>query len=273
MDTVKTARASAGPIRRETLHHGAVAELRAMILSGELRPGNRVPEVQLCEQLGISRTPLREALRVLAAEGLVELRPHRGAVVTPIDPKEIAAVFEVMEALEALAGSLCCQRGTLEEFAELDRLHAQLHARFDAGDRPAYFMTDRRIHIRIVAMARNPSLEATYAGFASKILRARSLANDDAERWRNSLGEHDGFMAAFRQRDAAAAGSLLAAHSRQTAEAVLTVLNGCGKPSPVQPACRPADHTPASSDAPGLGTVVDPEGGGGTSSLPSLRSR
>lgn len=232
MDIVKTAKPPAGPIRRETLHHGAVAELRAMILSGELRPGSRVPEVQLCEQLGVSRTPLREALRVLAAEGLVELRPHRGAVVTPIDPKEIAAVFEVMEALEALAGDLACRRGTPEEFAELDRLHAQLHAQFDAGDRPAYFLTNRQIHARIVAMARNPSLDATYAGFASKILRARSLANYDEERWRHSLNEHDGFMAAVRQRNAATAGGLLAAHSRQTADAVLAALNGCGSDDP-----------------------------------------
>ncbi|WP_042696962.1 GntR family transcriptional regulator [Azospirillum sp. B506] len=226
MDTQNTVKAGAGPIRRETLHHAAVAELRAMILAGALRPGSRVPEVKLCDQLGISRTPLREALRVLAADGLVELRPHRGAVVTPIDPQEIADVFEVLEALEMLAGRLACQRGTAEEFADLDRLHAQLVAQFAAGDRPGYFTTNRRIHARIVAMARNPSLEATQSGFASKILRARSLANDDAERWRSSLAEHEGFMAALRRRDAEAAGNLLGAHSRLTANAVLLALNG-----------------------------------------------
>ncbi len=224
MDSVNIAKPATGPLRRETLHHGAVAELRTMILSGELRPGSRVPEIQLCGQLGVSRTPLREALRVLAAEGLVELRPHRGAVVTPIDPKEIAAVFEVMEALEALAGELACKRGTQEEFTELDQLHAQLHAQYDAGDRLAYFMTNRQIHAWIVAMARNPSLEATYAGFASKILRARSLANYDADRWRASLREHDSIMAALRQRDAATSGRLLADHCCQTMVAVLNAL-------------------------------------------------
>ncbi|CAO3437123.1 GntR family transcriptional regulator [Azospirillum endophyticum] len=232
MDTVNTVKPSTGPIRRETLHHGAVAELRAMILAGELRPGSRVAEVQLCGQLGVSRTPLREALRVLATEGLIELRPRRGAVVTPIDPMEIGAVFEVMEALEALAGGLACRRGTAEEFAELDRLHARLHAQFEAGDRPSYFTTNRLIHARIVVMARNPSLEASYAGFTAKILRARSLANYDAERWRESLEEHEGFMAALRRRDAAAAGNLLADHSRRTADAVLQALNGCGADAP-----------------------------------------
>jgi Transcriptional regulators len=226
MDTIKTVRASAGPIRREPLHHSAVAELRAMILAGELPPGSRVPEVQLCEQLGISRTPLREALRVLASEGLVELRPNRGAVVTLIDPNEMAAVFEVMEALEALAAALACQRGTEEEFADLDRLHDQLAALFQAGDRLAYSATNRQIHARIVVMARNPALETTYNGFAAQILRARSLANYDADRWQESLNEHEGFMAALRKRDAAAAGALLAEHSRRTAEAVLRALRG-----------------------------------------------
>lgn len=244
MDTVKTAKAAAGPLRRETLHHSAVAELRAMILAGELPPGSRVPEVQLCEQLGVSRTPLREALRVLASEGLVELRPHRGAVVTPIDPNDIAAIFEVMEALEALAGTLACRKGTEEEFADLDQLHDQLVARYQAGDRPAYVMTNRQIHGRIIAMARNPALEATYSGFAAQILRARSLANHDADRWQESLNEHEAVMAAFRQRDATAAGGRLAEHSRRTADAVLRALRGCGTVDQKTPPGRCLKSTP-----------------------------
>ncbi|CAO3438916.1 GntR family transcriptional regulator [Azospirillum doebereinerae] len=226
MDRVITAKGAIGPIRRETLQHSVVAELRAMILAGELPPGSRVPEMQLCEQLGVSRTPLREALRILASENLVELRPHRGAVVTPIDPNEIAAIFEVMEALESLAASLACRKGTEAEFAELDAQHAQLVAHFQAGNRLDYSTVNRRIHAGIVAMARNPALETTHAGFAARILRARSLANYDADRWQESLTEHEGFMKALRLRDAAAAGALLAEHSRRTAEAVLRALRG-----------------------------------------------
>ncbi|MCG5241428.1 GntR family transcriptional regulator [Azospirillum doebereinerae] len=228
MDTANATKAAIGPIRRETLQHSAVAELRAMILAGELPPGSRVPEMQLCEQLGVSRTPLREALRILASENLVELRPHRGAVVTPIDPNEIAAIFEVMEALESLAADLACRKGTEAEFAELDALHDQLVAHFQNGNRLAYSTVNRRIHAVIVAMARNPALETTYAGFAAQILRARSLANYDADRWQESLTEHEGFMTALRRRDAAAAGALLAEHSRQTAKAVLRALRGNG---------------------------------------------
>ena len=218
------ARTTNAPLRRETLHHSAVAELRAMILEGELPPGRRVPEMELCEQLGVSRTPLREALRVLEAEGLVELRPHRGAVVTPIDPKEIAAIFQVMEALESLAGRLACDNGSVEAFAELDRLHGELVAQFQAGERAAYSTTNRRIHGWIVAMAGNPVLEATYKGFAAQLNRARSLANYDADRWQESLAEHEAVMDALRRRDAAAAAALLADHSRRTADAVLNTL-------------------------------------------------
>lgn len=222
------AKTAAGPLRRETLHHSAVAELRAMILEGELPPGRRVPEMELCAQLGISRTPLREALRVLAAEGLVELRPHRGAVVTPIDPKEIAAIFEVMEALESLAGRLACGNGSAEAFAELDRLHDALVAQFHAGERAAYSATNRRIHDRIIAMSGNPVLEATYRGFAAQLGRARSLANYDTDRWQESLAEHEAVMDALRRRDAAATAALLADHSRRTADAVLRSLRQDG---------------------------------------------
>ncbi|WP_245637015.1 GntR family transcriptional regulator [Azospirillum thiophilum] len=224
MDSLKTARPASGPLRRETLHHSAVAELRAMILDGELPPGRRVPEMQLCEQLGVSRTPLREALRVLAAEGLVELRPHRGAVVTPIDPKEIAAIFQVMEALESLAGRLACTSGSDAAFSELNRLHDELAAQFRAGERAAYSTTNRRIHAWIVAMAGNPVLEATHKGFAAQLARARSLANYDADRWQESLTEHEAIMAALRRRDADGAAGLLAGHSRRTADAVLRTL-------------------------------------------------
>ncbi|WP_246472466.1 GntR family transcriptional regulator [Azospirillum tabaci] len=224
MDRIKTMKAPARPIRRATLHHSAVEELRAMILDGELPPGVRVPEVQLCEQLGISRTPLREALRVLSSEGLVELRPHRGAIVAPVDPGEIGAIFEVMDALERLAGTLACRNGSDAEFAKLDRMHDQLVTQHEAGERAAYFLTNRQIHTQIVAMARNPALDATYAGFAAKILRARSLANYDTGRWQESVDEHEGFMKAFRRRDAEEAGALLADHSRRTAVAVIQAL-------------------------------------------------
>jgi len=103
-------------------------------------------------------------------------------------------------------------------------MHDQLVAQHEAGERAAYFLTNRQIHTQIVAMARNPALEATYAGFAAKILRARSLANYDTGRWQESVDEHEGFMTAFRRRDAEEAGALLADHSRRTAVAVIQAL-------------------------------------------------
>src|ERR1700738_2048711 len=96
-------------ISRISLHDETVSRLRAMILEGELLPGSRIAERELCDRFGISRTPLREALKVLAAEGLVELLPHRGARVSRLSDHELRDAFEIVSALEALAGELACR--------------------------------------------------------------------------------------------------------------------------------------------------------------------
>jgi DNA-binding GntR family transcriptional regulator len=212
-------------IRRLPLHEATVVALREMVRSSELLPGAKINEATLCETFGISRTPLREALKVVASEGLIELRPHRGARVTPIDPAEVAALFQVMEALERLAGELACRNAANADLAALDEMHGQLAALHDAGQRSGYFQLNRAIHDRIVALAGNPVLEATYAGCATKAVRARSLANYDAKRWHESVEEHEAFMRAVRAREPERAGQLWAEHSRRTGAAVSLALH------------------------------------------------
>jgi DNA-binding GntR family transcriptional regulator len=221
----RVAPATGRSIRRLPLHEATVVALREMVRNSELLPGTKINEAMLCETFGISRTPLREALKVVASEGLIELRPHRGARVTPIDPAEVAALFQVMEALERLAGELACRNATTADLAALEEMHAQLAALHDAGARSAYFQLNRTIHHRIVTLAGNPVLTATYAGCATKAVRARSLANYDAQRWHESVEEHEGFMRAVRARDPVLAGNLWAEHSRRTGEAVSLALH------------------------------------------------
>src|SRR6202166_1315157 len=115
-------------LQRHSLHDQLVAKLREMILNSELRPGTALPEKMLCESFGVSRTPLREAFKVLASEGLIELRPHRTPQITLIDPDEITAVFEVMVALERLVGLRAVSMATAKEIAAIDAMHAQLVA-------------------------------------------------------------------------------------------------------------------------------------------------
>src|SRR5215469_13588235 len=108
------------------LHEEAVAHVRTMLLEGQIPPGARIPERELCERLQISRTPLREALKVLAAEGLVQLLPNRGARAARLTDKDLRDLFEVCQGLEALAGELACERINDAQLAEIEASHAAM---------------------------------------------------------------------------------------------------------------------------------------------------
>jgi DNA-binding GntR family transcriptional regulator len=200
--------------RHPNLHDTVVSRLRDLIVEGELVPGARLAERQLCDQLGISRTPLREALKVLASEGLVELLPNRGARVARLDESDIENMFEVMGALEALAGTLACRRIDDAELAEIGALHYEMMAQYTRRDLPAYFRLNQAIHAAIVAAARNPILAATYHNLAGRIRRARYFANLSDERWQHAVAEHTAILDTLRARDGARLAQLLAEHLR-----------------------------------------------------------
>src|SRR5205809_823198 len=122
------------PISRRPLHEEAVDRLRQMIVQGQLAPGQRLNERLLCEQLGISRTPLREAIKLLASEGLVALLPNRGAQVAPLEETRLAEALAVMGALEALAGELACRQASDKQIAEVAALHAEMLQKHARGD-------------------------------------------------------------------------------------------------------------------------------------------
>jgi DNA-binding GntR family transcriptional regulator len=200
--------------RRPNLHDTVVARLRDLIVEGILAPGARIAERQLCESLGVSRTPLREALKVLASEGLVELLPNRGARVARLDERDVEDMFQVMGALEALAGALACAHMTEAELAEIAALHYEMLAQYTRRKLPEYFRLNQAIHAAIVAAARNPILAATYQSLAGRIRRARYLANLSEERWRNAVEEHEAILQALQARDGARLARLLEDHLR-----------------------------------------------------------
>jgi len=110
-------------VERQRLHDTVVDHLRKFVIEGLLAPGVKLNERTLCETLGISRTPLREALKVLAAEGLIDILPNRGASVSQMSEAEIRETFELMSGLEAFAGELACERMTSAELSEIKALH------------------------------------------------------------------------------------------------------------------------------------------------------
>lgn len=213
------------PIRTsESLHSAVVTRLRSMIQQGELAPGEQLVEVSLSAMFGISRTPMREALKVLSSEGLVELRPRRTPVVAALDTDEIAAVFEVMEGLESIAGRRAKENASVAELAELDRMHALMVVHHDAEDRVAYAAQNRAIHERIVELAANPVLQATYGNLSVRIQRARATTNYDAKRWAESIVEHEAIMEALRHGTPSDVASVLVDHTRRTGAAVVATL-------------------------------------------------
>lgn len=199
-------------ITRKSLHQELVDRLQLLIISGELAPGSKVPEKKLCEQFGVSRTPLREALKVMASEGLVRLEPNRGAWVTLVTVDEVEEVFPVLGALEALAGELACKHFTDQDIATIETLHQQMEQSYETRDLDAYFAINQQIHAAILAAARNETLAASCQALAIRIQRARYLANMSEERWSTAVQEHQKILQFVIARDSEQLGRALLDH-------------------------------------------------------------
>jgi DNA-binding GntR family transcriptional regulator len=212
------------PLERMSLHDQLVAKVREMIVDGELQAGAPLPEKMLCETFGVSRTPLREAFKILASEGLIALRSHRTPVVTSVDRDEIANIFAIMVALDGVAGLQAATLATDEDIARLDAMHHRLVALHGAASRAAYFRLNQEIHIEITRLAANAPLLNIWTTLNANIFRARATANYDARRWTESVQEHEAFMALLRARDAQGFAASLSTHTRKTGDAVLAAL-------------------------------------------------
>lgn len=204
-----------------TLAEALADRLRQMIIEGELPPGTRLNERLLCDRLGASRTPLREAFRLLAAEHLVELQPNRGAQVVSLSDDDIRESFEVMGALEALSGELACRHIQPEEVAEVKALTFEMLACHARRDLPAYYRINRLVHQCINRAARNALLAQVYANLNQRIENLRFRSNFDQAKWDTAATEHSQMVEALEARDGARLGAILRRHLREKCEAVL----------------------------------------------------
>ena len=201
-----------------------VAELlRQRIFSsktGDLEPGAWIDELKLAQEYGISRTPLREAIKVLAAEGLVTMKMRRGAYVTEVNAKDLADVFHLMAVLEADAAGTVARIATPIQIKELDSLHQQLEkSAKDRKDHIRFFTLNEAFHIKLLDIANNRWAGQMVADLRKvmKLNRAQSLLK--AGRIDESLAEHSAIMAALRNRDTAAAQTAMRAHIESGLEA------------------------------------------------------
>ncbi len=195
-----------------------------MIIDGDLTPGTKVPEKELCIRFGVSRTPLREALKVLANEGLVTLTPNRGAMITGLTLEDLEEAFPVMGALEALSGEMACANITDAEVARIKQLHEQMAAHYEARELRPYFRTNQKIHEMILNAARNQTLSSLYRSLEGRIRQARYLANMSTSRWTQAVQEHERMIAALEARDGAALAKILKDHLANKFETVKDAL-------------------------------------------------
>jgi len=211
---------SRGPIARPTLHDAIVARVRDMIIEGELAPGSRLHEGNLGKLLGVSRTPLREALKFLASEGLLELSPGRGAVVRQFTAKDVHDSLIVLGSLEGLAGRLACANATDAEIREVRQLHDRMMEMYQKRDRLPYFKLNQTIHSTILRLSKNEALVSVHGVLQARLKRIRYIGNEGPEKWAGAVADHEEIISALEARDAERLSKVLTAHMERTWERV-----------------------------------------------------
>lgn len=211
-------------IPRAALHEQVALQLRQLLVEGHIKPGAKLNERELSLALQVSRTPLREAIKRLAAEGLVALVPNRGAVALQLTREDVLHTFEVMAGLEGQSGELAAQRITAAELHNIQALHDQMLGAYTRQDLSAYYRLNSEIHCAINAAAKNPVLTATYHQVNARLQALRFRSNQDGEKWARAVQEHGAMVSALEARDSAAMREVLITHVQHKREVVLSLL-------------------------------------------------
>lgn len=198
--------------------------LREAIIQGRLKPGERLMEIQMADEMGVSRTPVREAIRKLELEGFVVMIPRKGAYVSGISVKDIVDVFEVRAALEALAAGLAAERITDEELEELERTLVQISEHSDKDDLGAIVETDIIFHDLIYRACRNERLVQIITHLKEQIQRFRTTSLSQPGRSKDALGEHRGIVEAISERNVEVAQNLARDHIENAEQSLLNAM-------------------------------------------------
>ena len=211
-------------VERQRLHDAVVEHLQNLIIEGVLAPGMKLNEREVCERLGISRTPLREAMKVLASEGLIEIVPNRGAFVSRMSDTEIWEAFELMSGLEALSGELAAERISPQEIAAIQVLHDEMLVCRAQHDLPGYYSRNQTIHNKINEAARNSVLRQIYLSMNRRLLALRFKSNFKEEKWDRAIKEHEEMIKALETRDGKKLAGILRQHLLDKRDSVMAVL-------------------------------------------------
>jgi len=204
------------PVNRRPLHDELVERIRDMIIEGQLAPLTRIHEGQLGDALGVSRTPLREALKFLASEGLLELVPGRGAIVRKLTPKDVRDMLDVLGAIETLGGRLACRNASDAEIAGLRRVHDEMIALYRTRNRLEYYRRNQAIHSGIAQLSGNALLASMHQVIQARLKRIRFIGNEEPRKWAGAVAEHEEMIVALEARDEARLAAVIARHLEET---------------------------------------------------------
>jgi DNA-binding GntR family transcriptional regulator len=206
-------------IQQRVLYQEAADRIRGLIELGTLAPGEKISEKGLCEKFGISRTPLREALKVLKSEGLIEMLPNRGARVTRLTAKDVEHTYDIMGALEGLSGETACQYISDAEVAHIQALHNKMVEHFHRGELKEYFRANQQIHECIMLASKNDVLLEMYNNLSQRIKRIRYSAQMTDAYWHKAVNDHEHMIEALKDRDGERLGNILRSHLGHKLEA------------------------------------------------------
>ena len=207
-------------IEKKTLHEEIASNLRELIMSGELHEGDKIKEDALCNSMGISKTPLREALRVLSVEGLIKLVPNRGSFVSTPTFEEIREMFDVMSVLEGICARAAAKKMSAKDLTTLEKLHNKLEKHFKRRAQREYIRVNNQYHAFVQELAGNRTLNQIVNGLRQKILLYRYQSLNLPERFEQSIQEHRALIEAFRKKDSKKAETLMRRHLKTQCDAL-----------------------------------------------------
>ncbi len=211
-------------ISRLALHDQVGERLRKLLVEGRIAPGAKLNERELAELLGVSRTPLREAIKLLAAEGLVDLLPNRGAIAVKLTEADVLDTFELLAGLEAMSGEFAAERISDAEITQVRALHFEMLASFTRRDLSNYYRLNAEIHSAINQAARNPLLTATYMRINARVQALRFRTNQNEAKWIRAMQEHELMVQALVAHDAPAMRKVLVEHLLNKRDTVIDLL-------------------------------------------------
>ena len=199
--------------------------LREAIIAAKLRPGERMMEIQMAEEMGVSRTPVREAIRKLELEGLVVMVPRKGAYVAGLSLKDMVEVFEIRGALEGLAAELAAERATDEELEELERYLVKIAEEIESGDLSRVVETDTDFHTLMYKASRNSRLSQIINNLREQIQRFRTTSLSYPGRMKIALEEHRKIVEAISVRDGELARKMAQDHIENAENSLMSMVH------------------------------------------------